>query len=63
MQFHVTCALEFLKDHFVHSGAGVDECSGDDGQTPTFFDVASCSKEALRLVEGIGIYPTGKDFT
>ena len=66
-QFAVSGTLEFLEDHLVHAGAGVDECSGDDRQRPTalrWIDVAGAPEEALGLlertrVEAPGQRPTG----
>ena len=46
MQFAVARALEFFKDHFVHAAAGVDQCSGDDGQRTTFFHIAGGARSA-----------------
>src|SRR3569833_383958 len=45
--FHVAGALEFFKDDFVHAGAGIDECGGDDSERAAFLDVAGRAEEAL----------------
>src|ERR1700674_2080018 len=53
--FRVACALEFFKDHVVHTRTGVDECSGDDGKRAAFFDVAGRSKETLWTLQRVRI--------
>jgi hypothetical protein len=55
VSFHVTSPFEFLEDHLVHPGSGVDQRGSNDGQRTTFLDVARSPKEAFGLVQRIGI--------
>ena len=55
MNFTVARAFELFKDHLIHSGSGIDQCGGDDGERATFFDVSGGAKEALRSLQCIGI--------
>ncbi len=60
VDLHVARALEFLEDHLVHSGAGLDQRSGDDGETPSELDVAGRAEEALRPLQGARVETAGK---
>ena len=60
MSFHVTGALEFLEDDFVHLGTGIDQRRGEDGQAAAFFDVTRGTEEALRLLERVSVDTTGQ---
>ena len=53
MNFHVSGAFEFFKDHVVHTASGIDERRGDNGERSAFFDVARRSEEALGPLQGI----------
>src|SRR5579875_787937 len=60
-KLHVAGSLELLEDDLVHLGAGLHQCSGEDRQRPSLFDVAGRPEELLRWVEGTGVDPTGHD--
>src|SRR4051812_32299106 len=61
MDFHVTGALEFFENDFVHAGACINEGSRDDAEGAAFFDITSSAEEPLWLMKGIGIDTTGKN--
>src|SRR5690606_5400416 len=60
VQFHVASALEFLVDHLVHLRTGVDQTGGDDGQAAAFLDIACCTEETFRTLQGVGVHTTGQ---
>ena len=56
VDLHVAGALEFFVNHVVHAAAGIDQRGGDNGQRTAFFDVPCGTKEALRLLQGVGVH-------
>src|SRR3954469_8492052 len=63
MDFHVTGALEFFKNHFIHSGTSIYQSSGNNGKRATFLNIPGSTEKALRFVKGIGVDTTGKDLS
>src|SRR4029077_16823743 len=60
--FAVARAFEFFKDHVIHSGTGVDQGGGDDGQRAAFLNVAGGAAETLRTLQGVGVHAAGEHF-
>ena len=63
MDFAVPGSFELFEDDFVHTGAGIDQGGGDDGQRAAFFEVSRGAEEALGFVQGVGIHAAGEDFS
>ena len=57
VKFLVSRALKLFVDDLIHFRARFDQGRGDDGQAAAFLDIPSGAKEALRALEGVGIYP------
>src|SRR5205807_10665352 len=50
-QLHVAGALELLEDDLVHTGPGLDEGGGQDGQRTTLLDIPRRPEELLGRVQ------------
>ena len=61
LQLGVASALEFLEDYFVHLTASVSKGCGDNSERTTILNVTGCTKEALWLLQSIGIYTTSEN--
>ena len=60
VQFGVTGALEFFKNHLVHPAAGIDQRGGDDRERAAFFNVARGTEKALWPLQRVGIDAAGE---
>src|SRR5260370_2579937 len=54
-KLHLTGTFAFFVDYLIHTAAGLNQCSSDNGQTTTVLDITCCSEEALGRKQGTGI--------
>src|SRR5881628_570024 len=59
--FHVARALELLEDHLVHTGAGVDQRGGENGERAAALDVARGAEEALGFLQRVRVHTARQD--
>ena len=57
VQFHITGSLEFFKNNFVHSAAGIDQRGGDNGEAAAVLDVAGGAEKSLRACSALESTP------
>jgi hypothetical protein len=63
VDLHIAGALEFLENDLIHPGSGIDEGGREDCQGSAFLDVTGGAEEAFGLMEGVGVYTAGEDFS
>ena len=62
MDFHVAGTLEFFINHIVHTAAGFYQSSADDRERAAFFQIAGCTENAFRALQGVGVHAAGEHF-
>ena len=63
MNFAITGAFEFLKNHFVHSAAGINQRGSNNGQATAFFNFPGCTEKTFWALQCIGINTTRQHFS
>src|SRR5438874_5495971 len=61
MQLHITGALEFFENQFVHSTASFSQSGRKHGETAAFFHIARRAEKFLWLGQRLRLYATGHD--
>ena len=60
MYLHIAGTLEFLINHIVHPGAGLNKRGGDNGEASAALDIPCGAEETLGLMERSRIHAAGK---